>query len=334
MLRMNAVGRIAATYGPPEGVASVRRALRVLRDGGTTAAPDALPLERTPGTDEPPRLERATLIEGAMVRAHQLPDGPVTGIGAFLDGVQRTRLLAWQGSVPLVHGAVGAAIRIRRERRLGGWGPGAALSQSLFVPLARLDAPLRQHLEASLALVDTLRDGEEGSEHPQDLLARARTAVERERESHEIALAEQWVAREATPMLIDGGLGSSRSAARSEFAIGLVKSHRTLYLAGESMPTLLALHAEERSSAVELHSPRRAPVASWYLRLREPVGRSPLFGLVRVEIARDAFSPERADLVSRWLLAERSPVALPDPRWDVLVYGIHECERYLNSLLR
>jgi hypothetical protein len=78
-------------------------------------------------------------------------------------------------------------------------------------------------------------------------------------------------------------------------------------------------------------------VASWYLRLRDATGRSPLFGLVRVEVARpdDARAlAERADQVSRWLLAERAPVALPDQRWDVMVYGVRECEQYLSSILR
>jgi hypothetical protein len=77
-------------------------------------------------------------------------------------------------------------------------------------------------------------------------------------------------------------------------------------------------------------------VASWYLRLREPGARGPLFGLLRVEIALEleADLPARADLVSRWLLAERRPVSLPDARWDVMVYGIHACEQYLSAILQ
>ena len=75
-------------------------------------------------------------------------------------------------------------------------------------------------------------------------------------------------------------------------------------------------------------------MASWYLRLRDPAGRSPLFGLVRVETALADDITVRADLVSRWLLAERTPVSLPDQRWDVMVYGIRECEQYLTAILK
>jgi hypothetical protein len=68
--------------------------------------------------------------------------------------------------------------------------------------------------------------------------------------------------------------------------------------------------------------------------LRDPAGRSPLFGLVRVDVSpQTADLTARADLVSRWLLAERAPVALPDQRWDVMVYGIRECEQYLTAIL-
>jgi hypothetical protein len=34
------------------------------------------------------------------------------------------------------------------------------------------------------------------------------------------------------------------------------------------------------------------------------------------------------------MLAERAPVALPDARWDVMVYGIRDCEQYLSAILR
>jgi hypothetical protein len=53
-----------------------------------------------------------------------------------------------------------------------------------------------------------------------------------------------------------------------------------------------------------------------------------------VEVAVTADLTARADLVSRWLLAERAPVALPDARWDVMVYGVRECEQYLSAILR
>jgi hypothetical protein len=84
-------------------------------------------------------------------------------------------------------------------------------------------------------------------------------------------------------------------------------------------------------------SPKRIPVASWYLRLRDSAGHDPMWGLVRVEIAHPARIDEhdvgaRADLVSRWILAEASPLAMPDARWDKMVYGIRDCEEFLRAV--
>ena len=40
----------------------------------------------------------------------------------------------------------------------------------------------------------------------------------------------------------------------------------------------------------------------------------------------------RADEVSRWILAEVSPLALPDSRWDKMVYGVRDCEEFLRAI--
>ena len=38
------------------------------------------------------------------------------------------------------------------------------------------------------------------------------------------------------------------------------------------------------------------------------------------------------DEISRWLLAERAPLSLPDSRWDKMIYPIRDCEQYMKSL--
>jgi hypothetical protein len=100
---------------------------------------------------------------------------------------------------------------------------------------------------------------------------------------------------------------------------------------------VLGLGHRERSSVFRITSPKRTTVASWYLRLRDPVGHDPMWGLIRVEVAHPA--PENAhaigahaDEVSRWILAESSPLALPDARWDKMVYGIRDCEEFLRAI--
>jgi hypothetical protein len=60
--------------------------------------------------------------------------------------------------------------------------------------------------------------------------------------------------------------------------------------------------------------------------------------LVRVEVAQpaaggDADVGRRADEVSRWILAEVAPVALPDGRWDKMVYGVRDCEEFLRAVM-
>ena len=74
------------------------------------------------------------------------------------------------------------------------------------------------------------------------------------------------------------------------------------------------------------------------LRVRDPRGRDPMWGLLRVETALPdkAEAPQaitaRANLISRWILAESTPLAMPDGRWDKMVYGIRDCEEFLRAL--
>src|SRR5256885_1992477 len=94
---------------------------------------------------------------------------------------------------------------------------------------------------------------------------------------------------------------------------------------------------ERRSSPHRCASSTHSSVASRYLRLRAPVGHDPLWGLVRVEVAeeRGASSSKvgkRANEVSRWVLAESLPLAVPDGRWDKMVYGIRDCEEFLRAV--
>jgi hypothetical protein len=54
---------------------------------------------------------------------------------------------------------------------------------------------------------------------------------------------------------------------------------------------------------------------------------------VRVEAHRDT-TPERVDEVTRWILAERAPLAKPDPRWPAMIYPIHHVEQVLKPLVQ
>ena len=323
------------SYGSSEGGASVQAALRALRESGVAGHAPQLTLEAQRTPDDAPRLEGAAPVETNGVEVRPVPGTPEAGFVAFLDGIQRSRVLAHVGGVPLVHGAVAAAVRQRVDRRPRTWET-PIRSQRLYAPLALLDPALVRALGDQVALRDTAVAEDAGAalQHPQEHTARALTAVQREREAVELALVGAWVQRGPGPLLVDGGISGSAEGARSDRVVGVVKSHRTLYADAAGLPRVLGLREGERTTAVQLHSPRRHPVASWYLRLREPVTRGPLFGLVRVEVALGMDLTARADRVSRWLLAERAPVSLPDARWDVMVYGVRECEQYLSAILR
>lgn len=335
-------GTIPPSYdGVPGGASAhdVARLLRHLASGldapNASAVGGERPLEITSLDANPPRLETAIPIEGSALAVRRVPGDPDVGIAAFLDGVQVSRVVGrWGDGVPIVHGTVAAVVRRRDGGALTTWRAAPLVSRAVYLPATLAGegrvAPFRG---AGIPVVDTL-DGDAATapRHPAELLALARTAVQRRRESLETELAEAWVGADGGPLYVDGGIASSGVASHADAAIGVVKSHRTLYAAGDALGAVLTLGEGQRTTAFEIRSPRRTVVASWYLRLRDAAGRDPFFGLVRVEVARASFSAPRADAVSRWVMAERAPVSLPDKRWSTMAYGIRNCEEYLRAV--
>jgi hypothetical protein len=185
--------------------------------------------------------------------------------------------------------------------------------------------------------VDTTDGDADPGTHPFALRDAAVHRVQAHREALERQLAERWCALAHEPLFIDGGVSGSEAVAISECTVGVVKSHRTLYAEGPALSVVLGLGHRQRSSVFRITSSKRTTVASWYLRLRDPAGRDPMWGLIRVEIAYPAPQHldrvgERANEVSRWVLAEASPLSLPDARWDKMVYGIRDCEEFLRAI--
>jgi hypothetical protein len=239
-----------------------------------------------------------------------------------------------------VHGTVAAVIRERRNRRLVTWRR-PVVRQRVYAPIKSLSTHWRTALEAlPMEVVDTSTapNGEPlTGAHPFAYRDAAIHRVQKDRERAEQELAESWCTTQREPLFIDGGISGSERVAVSECTVGVVKSHRTLYAAAEGLQTVLRLARGERSSVFRVTSPKRQTVASWYLRLREPAGHDPMWGLVRIEIASpsriDAHSiGDRANDVSRWILAEVAPLSLPDARWDKMVYGVHDCEEFLRAI--
>jgi hypothetical protein len=302
------------------------------------ALPDSAAVEGEPQLEltnpDPPRLSAPVVMEGRELVARPISDAAVPTFAAFLDGRQSTetkRYLA--GGVPIVLGSVGAAIRERRDRRLYTWEH--RIERALYVSRAHVGERVWQVLrDGPLTVRDTSAGDDAPAEHPLALRESAFHYVQHDRERVEESLAKRWCEVERRPLLIDGGISGTESVARSRLAVGVVKSHRMLYGRGESLDVILGLAARERSSVFVIASEKRERVASWYLRLHDRAGRDPLWGLVRVEIAmQDHDIGARADEVSRWIFAEAQPVALPDNRWDKMVYGVRDCEEFLRAVM-
>ena len=291
---------------------------------------------------DPPTLRAATVVEGTALRAVRVPDfspEAKSGFGAFLDGTQKVQIVAHHSGMPIVIGTVSAAVRIRVDRRLTTWGhQPPRVERKIYLPLRYL--PVLAELGADVAqtswqIVDTStadKSGEYPSQHPAVLLERATRAVDQQREHLEDRLAEAWCAQGEAPIYIDGGISRSATVASSALAVGVIKSHRTLYVEGDALRIVLGLRKGERSSVFRVAPRSRSSVMSWYLRLRGEAGRDPLWGLVRVEVAERERPSDRANEISRWIMAESTPLSLPDGRWDKMAYGVRDCEEFLRAI--
>jgi hypothetical protein len=301
----------------------------------TIVSSAGLALELTPADATPPRLDAPVPLDGDTPAVRAVGE-PFVAFAGFLDGIQKSHV-AYTGrnGAPVVGATVAAVIRQRTDRVLHAWRGAPKIVPALYAPFALIGAGNVEWLRTGgVDVVDTLEAGDPTDvRHPAELLALARNAVQRRREQLEIDLALAWCESETTPLYVDGGLSGSGEAAKSPLVVGVVKSHRTLYATTESLGLITSLESGMRTASFEIRPKYRETVASWYLRLRDARGRDPLFGLVRVEIARRSWSPERADEISRWVLAERAPVSLPDKRWSTMAYGIRDCEEYLRALL-
>ncbi|MDX5895038.1 hypothetical protein [Rubrobacter radiotolerans] len=290
------------------------------------------------------------------------PDG-VSRFAYFLDGVQTTEEIGRIGTVPVVMTTVAAAIVHRRDGRLrkldvagvpalmralilphDAHDPGAralyAAAESRGFPVPRSDAEAVASGAESVLLDSTQH---EPHIDPADYSALKQRAYQRAsslRAAMEVALLERWAEMETGEdwIAVDGQL-----PVPTPNAVGLIKNARRLFFGGEEARMLLDLEAGRRTTAfvppwrAERAKAGRAEEerASWYVRLwpssAASEGADATSGLVRLEMDVP-YSEQSAtfDEVSRWLLAERAPLAKPDFRWASMIYPIHYVEKILK----
>ena len=316
---------------------SFRAAQRELKAalGGLAHIQDApATIEQLSRSEDVPRTVAARALEGSTLAARKVHGRPEPAFVAFLDGIQQSRALTFIDGAPIVHGTAAAVVRERVDRRLRTWAH--RIEHRLYAPRAHLPSSVWNTLAPFHVVDSSAHDADEQapSRHPLATLERAMRMVQQHREDLEQRLAERWCTEGTGPVYIDGGISGSERVARARFAIGVVKSHRTLYADGAGLAVLFRLARGERTTAFAVEPSRRTLVVSWYLRLRDADGHDPSYGLVRVEIARDPAEDltARADEVSRWLMAEGSPLSLPDSRWDRMAYGIRDSEEFLRAV--
>ena len=280
----------------------------------------------------------------------------------FLDGVQSSREIGRIEMTPVIVATVAAAIVNRCDRRFSRMpleSPPTVV-QAVILPRSTRDAKVEAFWELLLeaGFSELGPDEVPSSPHlildsteympeadPSDYVGmreRARVRVRTLRERLEGGMLRRWELDDRTLedsdawIAVDGQLRDIRESNRR--AIGLIKSVARPEFVGKDVGMLLDLEPGMRTTSfVPDWQLRRNPAdhrASWYLRVWPPQrGADALGSLMRVEAPRDT-EPEQIDEISRWILAERAPLAKPDPRWPAMIYPIHYVEKILKPLVQ
>ncbi len=292
--------------------------------GGRITAASTMP-RAVEGRPDDYRLAPSRLVEGTELLTTSVgTPTPCPEPMAFLDGTQRYEVVGYFETVPIVAALVAAAVRLRVDGQ--------------FTTIARAERRLlvtRCDVLAELGIDGTDFEpyGFDATEqvHPLKELENARRAVDQARGGLEQAVGVRFRNSHDDWLIVDGVISDAETWARDPKVIGVSKSHATLPFEGAQLTRYLTLPAEHRTSVFEPAMWRFAKVHSWALRLWPYEGHDLLHGLVRVEVAEGSRAVERADEVSRWILAERVPLSRPDPRWDRLLYGVAAVERHLRA---
>jgi hypothetical protein len=299
---------------------AVRRAVRARGLTPATVIPEA-----SGGRLEEACIRPARVVEGNALRMISIGLAEAwPGSLAYLDGIQRSEIIAYAGSAPIVVAEIAAAVRQREDRRLR-----TSVEARRTVALGRPSA-LAAAGDA-LSEMQAIPLPEDEPPHPLRDLVNAGHALDQARGALEVTVGDRYRAGSDGWLVLDGSLSVSPRWAEDPRMVGLSKSHSILPFDGADLEQYLRLPWAHRSSVYAPATRSLAPVHAWGLRLWPWEGKDLLHGLVRVEVAPANGSTEQASRISRWILAERAPVSAPDRRWDRLLYGIHSVEQYLKA---
>ena len=278
----------------------------------------------------------------------------------FLDGVQSSREIGRIEMVPIVVATVAAAIINRCDRRFTRMpleSPPIVV-QAVILPRSAGDEKVEAFWDLLLAAGFSelapdevpsvphlvLDSAEYAATDPSDYVGMresARVRVRALRERLEGGMLRRWEGEDRVLnsddwIAVDGQLRDIRESNRR--AIGLIKSVARPEFVGKDVGMLLDLEPGMRTTSFipdwQLRRDQSERRTSWYLRMWPPQrGADALSSLMRIEAPRDT-GPEQIDEISRWVLAERTPLAKPDPRWPAMIYPIHYVEKILKPLVQ
>ena len=298
----------------------IRRAAKAKGLTPATVVPEA-----SGGRMEEASIRPARLVEGTALQAIALgPAREWPSTLAYLDGVQRSEVVAYAGAAPIVAGEIAAAVRERRDRRL------FTVAEERRVVVMGRAAALESAGEA-LGTLDPIVLPDDEPVHPLRDLINAAEALDRARGALEVVAGDRYRSRSSGWLIVDGSLSESPRWAVDPKMVAISKSHSILPFEGADLENYLRLPPGHRSSIYAPATRSLAPVRAWGLRLWPWEGKDLFHGLIRVEVAPANGSPELANVLSRWILAERAPVSAPDRRWDRLLYGVYSVEQYLKA---
>ena len=279
----------------------------------------------------------------------------------FLDGVQSSREIGRIEMSPVIVATVAAAIVNRCDRRFSRMpleSPPVVV-QAVILPRSAGDEKVEAFWDLLLAagFSELAPDEIPSSPHlildsaeympdadPSDYVGmreRARVRVRALRERLEGGMLREWegddqVLNSDAWIAVDGQLRDIRESNRR--AIGLIKSVARPEFVGKDVGMLLDLEPGMRTTSfvpdwqVSLDPGKQR--TSWYLRMWPPQrGADALGSLMRVEAPRD-METNQIDEISRWILAERAPLAKPDPRWPAMIYPIRYVEKILKPMVQ
>ena len=275
-------------------------------------------------SDSDPALD-AEMVEDKPFSAISIAATGTSEFTHFLDGAQRSWLVGFAGMAPIYLAHTSAGLLERLERNVLPPAPQFYSGEmELVVPeAANIAAPPNMALvPVGIGLTDT----------EVTMRQRMANAISARREGRETEVARAF--REGW-LLIDGGIGKVLEQTPTGVQmVGVVKSHQRQYFASQArIRVILDLKPGERTPVFlrERNQLQGKEAYSFYLRLFDSDGKSPLYGLIRIELPPDSSMMEQADEICAWLLAERDPLSLPDARFDRMLYPIRLVEKHLKA---